>query len=53
MIPYLGPEFVGALLGLDSTKRETLTPLRDRSVAFSLWDRLVHWLNKHTGVRER
>ena len=38
----------------DSTKRETLTtPLRGRSVVFSLWNRLVHWLNRRTGVRER
>lgn len=38
----------------DSTKRQTLTtPLRGRSIVFSLWDRLVHWLNKHAGARER
>lgn len=38
----------------DSTERETLTtPLRGRFVVFSLWDRLVYWLNKHTGTRER
>jgi hypothetical protein len=104
MIPYLGEDFVRALLGLDacdgaaeaqldlddakplvtpakmkaqsadtdinpccflhsgtflitpddSTKRETLTsPLRGRSVVFPLWDRLVHWLNKHSGPGER
>lgn len=108
MIPYLGPEFVRALLGLDacdgnaetphdldrskpgvinatkntfsgpeglgpddngcrflgstsflmtpadSTSRETLrTPLRGRSVARSLWNRLVHLLGKQTGARER
>ena len=36
------------------TERETLTtPLRSPSVVFSLWDRLVQWLNKHTGARER
>jgi hypothetical protein len=87
MFPYVGPEFVRALLGLDACegavdarldldgakspvtpakvkgtfsitpsdpiKRETpTTPPRGRSVVFSLWDRLVHWLNKHTGARE-
>ena len=37
-----------------STKRETLaTPVRVRSIVFLLWDRLVHWLNEHTGARER
>ena len=38
----------------DSTKPETLmTSHRARSVVSSLWDRLGHWLNKHTGARER
>ena len=37
----------------DLTNPETLTtPHRARFVVFSLWNRLVHWLNKHTGARE-
>ena len=113
MIPYLGPDFVWALLGLDAcdgspfdldngeplvtparmkaqsraaaekktlsewvdpninaccfsdsdslvitpgdkTNPETFTTShRARPVMFSLWNRLSHWLNKHTGARER
>lgn len=38
----------------DSSQREVLTTLlQGRSVVFSLWDRLVHWFNKHTGATER
>ena len=44
---------VSATPGYPTKPEKLTTPHRGRSAVFSLWDRLIHWLNKHTGVRER